>query len=146
MALTTTVGGVWTLQALLGVETMPAVLRIKPFIPSVHESLIVETTAGPLPLNQTGEYLGLVEAGVIDASGHVDDVVRDWMTVLGRPGRQVVVSIRGPRARSRVPRSCTNAPWWCAGIAGGWRWPPATAMRSSSTLSGRPTAPTSRYS
>jgi hypothetical protein len=46
MALTTTVGGVWTLQALLGVETMPAVLRIKPFVPSVHESLIVETTAG----------------------------------------------------------------------------------------------------
>src|ERR1700676_5659018 len=96
MALTTTVGGVWTLQALLGVETMPAVLRIKPFIPSVHESLIVETTAGPLPLNHTGEYLGLVEAGVIDASGHVDDVVRDWMTVLGRPGRQVVLSIRRP--------------------------------------------------
>ena len=101
MALTTTVGGVWTLQALLGVETMPAVLRIKPFIPSVHESLIVETTAGPLPLNQTGEYLGLVEAGVIDASGHVDDVVRDWMTVLGRPGRQVVVSIRRPAGEER---------------------------------------------
>jgi hypothetical protein len=96
MALTTTVSGLWTLQALLGVETMPAVLRIKPFIPSVHESLIVETTAGPLPLNRTGEYLGLVEAGVIDASGHVDDVVRDWMTVLGRPGRQVVLSIRRP--------------------------------------------------
>jgi hypothetical protein len=96
MALTTTVGGVWTLQALLGVETMPAVLRIKPFIPSVHESLIVETSAGPLPLNQTGEYLGLVQAGVIDAHGHVDDVVRDWMTVLGRPTRQIVLSIRRP--------------------------------------------------
>jgi hypothetical protein len=41
MALTTTVGGVWTLQALLGVETMPAVLRIKPYVPSVHDSLIV---------------------------------------------------------------------------------------------------------
>jgi len=101
MPLTTTVGGVWTLQALLGVETMPAVLRIKPFIPSVHESLIVETTAGPLPLNQTGEYLGLVEAGVIDASGHVDDVVRDWMTVLGRPGRQVVLSIRRPAGEAQ---------------------------------------------
>ena len=103
MALTTTVGGIWTLQALLGVETMPAVLRIKPFIPSVHESLIVETTAGPLPLNLTGEYLGLVEAGVIDASGHVDDVVRDWMTVLGRPGRQVVVSIRRPAGERAGP-------------------------------------------
>jgi hypothetical protein len=96
MALTTTVGGLWTLQALLGVETMPAVLRVKPFVPSVHESLIVETTAGPRPLNETGEYLGLVAAGVIDASGHVDDVVRDWMTVLGRPDRQVVLTIRRP--------------------------------------------------
>jgi hypothetical protein len=96
MALTTTVGGVWTLQALLGVETMPAVLRIKPFVPSVHESLIVETTAGPLPLAQTGEYLGLVQAGVVDATGRVDDVVRDWMTVLGRPERQVVLVIRRP--------------------------------------------------
>jgi hypothetical protein len=96
MALTTTVGGVWTLQAVLGVETMPAVLRIKPFVPSVHESLIVETTAGPLPLAQTGEYLGLVQAGVIDATGRVDDVVRDWMTVLGRPDRQVVLVIRRP--------------------------------------------------
>src|SRR5258708_4581898 len=96
MALTTTVSGVWTLQALLGVETMPAVLRVKPFVPSVHESLIVETTAGPLPLSETGEYLGLVAAGVIDSSGAVDDVVRDWMTVLGRPERQVVLPIRPP--------------------------------------------------
>ena len=63
MALTTTVGGVWALQALLGVETMPAALRLKPFVPSVHESLIVETTAGPLPLSQTAEYLSLVAGG-----------------------------------------------------------------------------------
>jgi hypothetical protein len=96
MALTTTVGGLWTLQALLGVETMPVALRIKPFVPSVHESLMVETTAGPVPLNETGEYRGLVQAGVIDAGGHVDDVVRDWMTVLGRPDRQVVLAIRRP--------------------------------------------------
>lgn len=105
MALTTTVGGVWTLQALLGVETMPAVLRIKPFVPSVHESLIVQTSAGPLPLSQTGEYLGLVAAGVIDASGAVDDVVRDWMTVLGRPERQVVLTIRRPAGESGVPEA-----------------------------------------
>jgi hypothetical protein len=96
MALTTTVNGVWTLQALLGVETMPAVLRIKPFVPSVHESLMVETTAGTVPLAQTGEYLGLAAAGVIDTNGRVDDAVRDWMTVLGRPDRQIVLTIRRP--------------------------------------------------
>jgi hypothetical protein len=37
-----------------------------------------------------------VQAGVIDATGQVDDVVRDWMTVLGRPDRQVVLVIRRP--------------------------------------------------
>ena len=96
VALTTTVGGVWVLQALLGVETMPAALRLKPFVPSVHESLIVDTTAGPQPLSATAEYLSLAAAGVIDAGGRVDDAVRDWMTVLGRPERQVVLAIRRP--------------------------------------------------
>jgi hypothetical protein len=101
MALTTTPGGVWVLQALLGIETMPAALRLKPFVPSVHESLIVETTAGRLPLSQTAEYVSLTQAGVIDDRGHVDDVVRDWMTVLGRPERQVVLAIRRPAGAAR---------------------------------------------
>lgn len=96
MSLTTTVNGLWILQALLGIETMPTALRVKPFIPSVHGDLTVETTAGPLPITQTGEYLGLVQAGVIDAQGAVDDIVRDWMTVLGRPERQVLLMIRRP--------------------------------------------------
>jgi EspG family len=96
MALTTTPGGVWVLQALLGVETMPPALRLKPYVPSAHESLMVQTTAGRLPLAQTAEYLSLAQAGVIDKRGRVDDVVRDWMKVLGRPERQVVLAIRRP--------------------------------------------------
>lgn len=96
MPLTTTVEGLWALQALLGIESMPIALRLKPFIPSVHEDLVVETTAGPVPMQQTAEYLSLVQAGVIDAQGRVDDVVRDWMTVLGRPDRQVMLVVRRP--------------------------------------------------
>jgi hypothetical protein len=34
MALTTTANGVWVLEALLGVETLPIALRLRPFIPS----------------------------------------------------------------------------------------------------------------
>jgi hypothetical protein len=94
--LSTTVGGVWVLQALLGVESMPAALRLKPFIPSAHGEGIVETDQGLRPLNQTGEYLALVQAGVIDAAGAVDEMVRDWMTVLGRAERQVVLTVRHP--------------------------------------------------
>jgi hypothetical protein len=96
MALTTTPNGIWMLQALLGVETMPVALRLKPFVPSVHASLTVDTNAGPRPLTQTAEYAGLVAAGVIDGRGEVDPAVRDWMTVLGRPERQIVLAIRRP--------------------------------------------------
>ncbi len=101
--LTTSVGGVWVLQALVGVESMPAALRLKPFIPSIHESLIVQTTQGPRPLSQTAEYAALHEAGVIDGAGRVDDMVRDWMTVLGRPDREVVLSVRHPAPPSADP-------------------------------------------
>jgi hypothetical protein len=96
MPLITNPSGVWILQALLGVETMPVPLRLRYFIPSLHESLIVETTAGPLPVAQTAEYADLIAAGVIDKAGQVDDTVRDWMTVLGRPERQVMLVIRRP--------------------------------------------------
>ena len=44
--LTTSVECVWALQALVGVERMPTALHLKPFIPSAHADLIVETTAG----------------------------------------------------------------------------------------------------
>lgn len=98
--LSTTVGGIWALQALLGVETMPATLRLKPFIPSIHASLMVETTQGTVPLSRTAEYAALMQAGVVDAAGTVDEMVRDWFTVLGRPDREVVLSIRRPALRS----------------------------------------------
>ena len=94
--LTTSVEGLWVLQALLGVESMPVALHLKPFIPSAHGSLIVETDSGSVPLAHTAQYHGLVAAGVIDEHGHVDDVVRDWMKVLGRPDREAVLVIRRP--------------------------------------------------
>jgi hypothetical protein len=100
--LTTTPSGIWVLQALLGVETMPVALRLRPFIPSVDGDLVVETTEGRRPLPGTAEYGSLVQAGVIDAAGRVDDAVRDWMTVLGRPEREVVLAIRRPAASRSV--------------------------------------------
>jgi EspG family len=98
MTLTTTPSGIWVLQALLGVETMPVALRLKPFIPSAHSSMMVDTTDGPRPVTQTAEYASLLAAGVIGANGTVDPMVRDWMTVLGRPERQAVLAIRRPAA------------------------------------------------
>lgn len=95
--LTTTPNGIWILQALLGVEKMPTSLRLRPFIPSVDGDGTVATEIGDVPWSQTAEYNSLAAAGVIDADGRVDEAVRDWMAVVGRPQREVVVVIRRPK-------------------------------------------------
>jgi hypothetical protein len=117
--LTTSVECVWALQALVGVERMPTALHLKPFIPSAHGDLIVETTAGRTPLSGTAQYHSLLRAGVISDRGQVDAAVRDWMTVLGRPQREVVLAIRrpdqpgtadtGPTVHERVMVVCRHA-------------------------------------
>jgi hypothetical protein len=96
MALTTTPNGIWVLQALLGIETLPASLRLRPFVASAHDAGAVPTVAGPVPLTRTAEYAGLVAAGVIDAAGAVDGAVKDWLTVLARRDRDVTLAIRRP--------------------------------------------------
>lgn len=95
--LTTTPNGIWILQALLGVEKMPTALRLRPFIPSVDGDGTVATELGDVPWAQTAEYQAHVAAGVIDHDGRVDDSVRDWMAVVGRPQREVMVVIRRPK-------------------------------------------------
>ena len=94
--LTTTPSAIWVLQALLGVERMPTALRLRPFVPSVDGGGTVATDLGDIPLSQTAEYASLAAAGVIDEGGRVDEAVRDWMAVVGRPQREVVVVIRRP--------------------------------------------------
>jgi hypothetical protein len=94
--LTTSTDGVWVLQALLRAERMPTVLRLKPFIPSAHGDLVVETTQGRQPLQATAQYQDLVASGVIDERGQVDDAVQDWMTVLSRAEREVMLTLRRP--------------------------------------------------
>jgi hypothetical protein len=94
--LTTSADGVWVLQALLRAERMPTVLRLKPFIPSAHGDLVVETTQGRQPLQATAQYQDLVASGVIDERGQVDDAVQDWMTVLSRAEREVMLTLRRP--------------------------------------------------
>ncbi len=99
--LTTTPNGIWILQALLGVEKMPTALRLRPFIPSVDGDGTVATELGDVPWSQTAEYNSLAAAGVIDQHGRVDDAVRDWMAVVGRPQREVLLVIRRPKPVER---------------------------------------------
>ena len=95
--LTTTPSGIWVLQALLGVEKMPTALRLRPFVPSIDGGGSVATDIGEIPLERTAEYASLAAAGVIDDRGQVDEAVRDWMAVVGRPQREVMVVIRRPK-------------------------------------------------
>ncbi len=95
--LTTTPSGIWVLQALLGVEKMPTALRLRPFVPSIDGGGTVATDIGEIPLERTAEYASLAAAGVIDDRGQVDEAVRDWMAVVGRPQREVMVVIRRPK-------------------------------------------------
>lgn len=108
--LTTTPSGIWVLQALLGVERMPTALRLRPFVPSVDGDGTVATTHGQVPLTQTAEYASLAAAGVIDEHGQVDEAVRDWMAVVGRPQREVMVVIRRPKPLDAVPPADGEAP------------------------------------
>jgi hypothetical protein len=108
--LTTTPSGIWVLQALLGVESMPTSLRLRPFIPSVDGDGMVATTNGNTPLSQTAEYQSLVSAGVIDEAGRVDDAVRDWMAVIGRPQREIMVVIRRPKPADGTEPADEDAP------------------------------------
>jgi hypothetical protein len=115
--LTTSVECVWALQALVGVERMPTALHLKPFIPSAHGDLVVQTSAGRVPLSGTAQYHSLAGAGVIDDRGQVDTAVRDWLTVLGRPDREVLTIRRpdqpgtaeaGPTVHERVMVVCRH--------------------------------------
>ena len=71
-ALSTTTEGLWLLQALCGIETLPAVLVTRPFIAEV----------GP-PSSHPG-FDTLVEAGAI-RSGEVHPQIRAWLETLGAP-------------------------------------------------------------
>ena len=90
MALETGIGGMWVLQALCGVETMPVALRCPPYIPSVHGKRV---SSGEI--KQTPEYRDLVAAGAI-VNGVVDRAVAGWLAVIGAPEREVMLALRRP--------------------------------------------------
>jgi hypothetical protein len=98
------------LQALLGIERMPTGLRLRPFVPSIDGGGSVLTDIGEVPLERTAEYASLAAAGVIDDRGQVDEAVRDWMAVVGRPQREVMVVIRRPKPFDGIAPAGEDAP------------------------------------
>lgn len=79
--------GMWVLQRLLGLETMPLSLRLAHYIPSGSDHI---------PVAEYPEYRSLVAAGIIDDAGNVNPVVADWLTVISRPDLEVQLTVRRP--------------------------------------------------
>lgn len=88
--LTTSLDGLWVLQVLTGIEVLAPELGLRPHLPSV------ETPEMALGHPATTE---LREAGVIDATGTVDDTVIEWLTVLSRRDVALLLCVQTPACR-----------------------------------------------
>lgn len=105
--LTTTLDGLWALQVLSGIEVVAPELGLRPHLPSV------ETAADALAHPVAAE---LIDAHVIDASGAVDTVIREWLTVLARRDVALLLCAQTPAAPGGPQRALIVrfAQWWVA--------------------------------
>ena len=85
--LTTTVDGIWVLQALSRIECLAPELGLRPLLARR------ESPQAALRHPAAGE---LRAAGVIDADGAVDAAVHEWLTVLAHRDVALVLQIRRP--------------------------------------------------
>ena len=105
--LTTTVDGLWALQVLSGIEVVAPELALRPHLPSV------ETRPMALSHPVAGE---LRDAGAITASGEVDGHILEWLTVLSRRNRALLMHA-SPVASTPSPDTILLAGysrWWVA--------------------------------
>jgi hypothetical protein len=80
--LETTCEGAWLLQALCGVETLPAALMLRPYVPA----------AGP-PIGHPG--VAVLRDGGVVVDGHtVHPRIAEWIEVLGSPDVELCGAIR----------------------------------------------------
>jgi EspG family len=103
--LTTTIDGLWVLQVLTGIEVLAPELGLRPILPSV------ETRQMALAHPMAAE---LRNASVMDEAGAVDDVVREWLTVLARRDVALLIHLSTP-GREELPTRALLArfaQWW----------------------------------
>jgi EspG family len=103
--LTTTIDGLWVLQVLTGIEVLAPELGLRPILPSV------ETTHMALAHPIVAE---LRDVGVIDETGAVDDIVREWLTVLARRDVALMIHLSTPGRENLPTRALLArfAQWW----------------------------------
>lgn len=106
--LTTTLDGLWVLQAVAGIESLCPELGLRPLIPRL------DTAERALRHPMATE---LAEIGAIDAAGEVDPMIREWLTVIMRRDLSVLVNLsfpghNGDAARVTRVAICRFASWW----------------------------------
>jgi EspG family len=101
--LTTTVDGLWVLQAVAGVEQTCPELGLRPLLPRL------DTPERALRHPVAAE---LVTAGALDGAGNVDSMIREWLTVLLRRDLALVATIDVPGREPTRASICRFASWW----------------------------------
>src|SRR5271157_5813038 len=101
--LTTTLDGLWVLQAVTGVEQTCPELGLRPLLPRL------DTSERALRHPVAAE---LVAAGALDEAGNADPMIREWLTVLLRRDLGLLVSMRVPGREPTRAAICRFATWW----------------------------------
>ncbi len=101
--LTTTIDGLWVLQAVTGVEQLCPELGLRPLLPRV------ETAELALRHPVVAE---LVDAGALDEAGNADPMILEWLTVLLRRDLGLLLHISVPGREPTRAAICRFATWW----------------------------------
>lgn len=101
--LTTTVDGLWVLQAVTGVEQTCPELGLRPLLPRL------DTPERALGHPVAAE---LKAAGALDEAGNVDPMIREWLTVLLRRDLGLLMTITVPGREATRAAICRFASWW----------------------------------
>jgi EspG family len=101
--LTTTVDGLWVLQAVTGVEQTCPELGLRPLLPRL------DTAERAMRHPIVAE---LIAAGALDSAGNVDPMIREWLTVLLRRDLGLLVTIALPGREPTRAAVCRFASWW----------------------------------
>jgi hypothetical protein len=101
--LTTTVDGLWVLQAVTGVEQTCPELGLRPLLPRLDT---------PERAMRHPVVADLVAAGALDEAGNADPMIREWLTVLVRRDLGLMVTIGVPGREPTRAAICRFATWW----------------------------------
>ncbi|MGZ4510138.1 MAG: ESX secretion-associated protein EspG [Mycobacterium sp.] len=101
--LTTTVDGLWVLQAVTGVEQTCPELGLRPLLPRL------DTPERALRHPVAAE---LKAAGALDEAGNADPMIREWLTVLLRRDLGLLVNMGVPGREPTRASICRFATWW----------------------------------